>query len=279
GYALGPRQLQIRDALLDLSNADEQAMLDIALDHRALYMENWHRLILEALTPRALEGHLAREQFYDYVSNWSGNASVDDVGYRLVREYNDALKLKILSALGRYFLSLSPDVKDDIDDGFMQKLNHETEMVWRLLDERPMNWLSPEYASWDELLIETVDDVIADLGGLEKLARSTWGQRNTAEIRHPLSNAIPVFGSLMNMPAVALNGDVWMPRAQRASQGVSERMVVAPGHEKDAIFHMPGGQSGHPLSPFFRTGYMDWVNGQPSRFLPGEVKHTLMLKP
>ncbi len=279
GYALGPRQMQIRDALLALDSVDEQAMLDIALDHRAVYMDNWRRLILETLTPAVKEGHLARQRFYDYVDNWSGKASVDDVGYRLVREFNDALKLKIVSALGRYFLALSPEAKSNVDDGYMQKLNHETEMVWRLLDERPMNWLSPEYENWDELLVETVDEVIADLGGIEKLATSTWGERNTADIRHPLSNAIPVFGKLLNMPAVPLNGDVWMPRAQRASQGASERMVVAPGRESDAIFHMPGGQSGHPLSPFFRTGYMDWVDGKQSPFLPGKVSHTLMLKP
>ena len=131
----------------------------------------------------------------------------------------------------------------------------------------------------DELLIETVDEVISELGGAENLHQATWGARNTADIRHPLSGAIPVFGQLLNMAAEPLHGDVWMPRAQRASQGVSERMIIAPGRESEAIFHMPGGQSGHPLSPFFRVGYMDWVDGTESDFLPGEPKHTLMLRP
>ena len=148
GYALGPRQLQIRDALMALDSADEQAMLNIALDHRALYMNNWRRLILETLTADVLAENSARQTFHEYVESWSGRADADDVGYRLVREYNDVLKLKILSSLGRYFLSLSPEAKDDIDDGFMQKLNHETEMIWRLLDERPLNWLSPAYENW-----------------------------------------------------------------------------------------------------------------------------------
>lgn len=279
GYALGPRQIQIRDALMALESADEQALLDVALDHRALYMDNWRRLILDTLTEDVREEHSARQKFYDYVKNWSGKAATDDVGYRLVREYNDALKLKILSSLGRYFLSLAPDAKDDVEDGFMQKLNHETEMVWRLLDERPINWLNPRYASWDELLIETVDDVIHDLGGAEQLASATWGQRNMADVRHPLSGAIPVFGKLLDMPRVPLTGDVWMPKAQRANEGVSERMVVSPGRESEAIFHMPGGQSGHPLSPFFTAGYMDWVEGKASPFLPGEAKYTLTLSP
>ncbi|WP_257284389.1 penicillin acylase family protein [Endozoicomonas sp. SESOKO1] len=279
GYALGPRQIQIRDALMALEHADEQALLEIALDHRAIYMNNWRQLILDTLTEAVIEGNPARQTFYHYVQNWSGKAATDDVGYRLVREYNDALKLKIMSSLGRYFLSLSPEARDDVEDGFMQKLNHESEMIWRLLDERPIHWLSPQYESWDQLLVETVDQVVSDLGGEDQLASATWGERNTADIRHPLSGAIPVFGKLLNMPAVPLSGDIWMPRAQRSDQGVSERMVVSPGREDEAIFHMPGGQSGHPLSPFFTAGYMDWVEGKASPFLPGDAKYTLTLTP
>jgi penicillin amidase len=42
---------------------------------------------------------------------------------------------------------------------------------------------------------------------------------------------------------------------------------------------MPGGQSGHPLSPFYRAGHESWVHGEPTPFLPGKTEHTLTLKP
>jgi penicillin amidase len=42
---------------------------------------------------------------------------------------------------------------------------------------------------------------------------------------------------------------------------------------------MPGGQSGHPLSPFYRSGHEAWVHGEPTPFLPGKTEHTLVLKP
>ncbi len=279
GYALGPRQEQIRDALMQLEAADEQSLLNLALDHRALYLENWRRLILDTLSKQARDGQSGRQIFHDLVQNWSGKAAVDDAGYRLVREYHDALKLKILQSLGRYFLSLPSDVRDEVEDGYLQNLHHETEMMWRLLDQRPSNWLNPKYGSWEELLLETVDEVIAQLGGADALKGARWGQRNRAEIRHPLSRAIPVIGKLLDMPAVPLEGDAWMPRAQRSGEGVSERMIVSPGYEKEGIFHMPGGQSGHPLSPFYETGYMDWVEGQPTPFLPGQARHSLTLHP
>jgi penicillin amidase len=81
------------------------------------------------------------------------------------------------------------------------------------------------------------------------------------------------------MPADPLPGDADMPRLQGRSHGASLRLVVSPGHEAEGIFEMPGGQSGHPLSPFFRAGHEAWVRGEATPFLPGPTEHTLELKP
>ena len=64
------------------------------------------------------------------------------------------------------------------------------------------------------------------------------------------------------MPVDHLPGDRDMPRVQTPNFGASERMVVSPGHEADGIVHMPGGQSGHPLSPYWGAGHEDWVHGR-----------------
>ena len=112
------------------------------------------------------------------------------------------------------------------------------------------------------------------------LAARTWGERNTAAICHPLAGAIPLIGRhLLCMPAEPLPGDSMMPRVQGPGFGASQRMVVAPGHEADGIAHMPGGQSGHPLSPFWGAGHDDWARGRASPFLPGETRHQLLLSP
>jgi penicillin amidase len=70
-----------------------------------------------------------------------------------------------------------------------------------------------------------------------------------------------------------------MPRVQSPTAGASERFVVSPGHETEGIFEMPGGESGHPLSPFYRAGHDAWVKGDPTPFLPGPAAHTLTLTP
>ena len=81
------------------------------------------------------------------------------------------------------------------------------------------------------------------------------------------------------MPADPLPGDGNMPRVQAPAFGASQRMVVAPGHEADGIVQMPGGQSGHPLSPFWGAGHAAWVRGDAAPFLPGDRQHRLLLQP
>jgi penicillin G amidase len=98
-------------------------------------------------------------------------------------------------------------------------------------------------------------------------------------IRHPFSAVVPVLGPLLDMPTDELPGDANMPRVQGPAFGASERFAVSPGREKDGYFHMPTGQSGHPLSPHYRDSNPAWVAGAPTPFLPGPVVHTLTLRP
>jgi len=82
------------------------------------------------------------------------------------------------------------------------------------------------------------------------------------------------------MPTLSLPGDLYMPHAahsKTSSSGASERLAVAPGRETASILHAPGGQSGHPLSPFYRAGFDAWAKGEPSPLRPGSVKYRLEL--
>jgi penicillin amidase len=147
--------------------------------------------------------------------------------------------------------------------------------------QRPPHLLPRKYATWDALLDEAALDTLQALGEQPgPLASRTWGERNTAAICHPLARALP--GPLkpaLCMPPNALAGDGNMPRVVAPDFGASERMVVAPGHEADGILHMPGGQSGHPLSPYWGAGHADWVTGKPTPFLPGKAERVIEAKP
>jgi penicillin amidase len=91
--------------------------------------------------------------------------------------------------------------------------------------------------------------------------------------------AVPALGRWLDMPAQELPGGNIMPRVQGPTYGASQRMVVSPGREAEGYFHMPGGQSGHPLSPYYSAGHDAWVEGLATPFLPGDAVHTLTLTP
>jgi len=195
------------------------------------------------------------------------------VGYRLVRTWRDAVAKRVLDPIFAPCVEAEPAFS-------WARLPYE-EPVWALLAAKPMYLLNPRETSWETLLVAAVDDVIASLAKTgTPLARATWGRRNTAKIQHPLARVLPTWlTGWLSMPADELPGDSNMPRVQGVSNGASERFVVSPGHEAEGIFHMPGGQSGHPLSPFYRAGHAAWVRGEPTSFLPGKTEHTVRLSP
>jgi penicillin amidase len=81
------------------------------------------------------------------------------------------------------------------------------------------------------------------------------------------------------MPDAALPGDHDMPRVQDGAFGASERFAVTPGREAEGYLQIAGGQSGHPLSPYYRAGFAEWAAGKPLPFLPGVAEHRLALNP
>jgi penicillin G amidase len=76
---------------------------------------------------------------------------------------------------------------------------------------------------------------------------------------------------------VPLSGDANLPKVVAGNFGGSQRIVVSPGHEDAAIFTMPGGQSGHPLSPFYGAGNREWLDGVAAPLLATAPVHTLRL--
>jgi penicillin amidase len=272
-YDLGARASQIRDDLLALSGPVTPAdMLRIQLDDRGLFLERWRRLLLELLDSEAVQGQPQRAEFRRLIESWNARASVDSVGYRLVRAYHDRTQQAVWEML---LAALRVPAADDIEPPAQFE-----GPLWELLTARPLYLLADTYPDWPAFLRAQVDASIGELlKSCPRLARCTWGARNVAHIRHPLSRALAWFAPFLDMPALELPGDHDMPRVQDGAFGASERFAVSPGHEEQGYLLIPGGQSGHPLSPYYRVGFMQWAHGVPLPFLPGPTEHTLTLTP
>jgi penicillin amidase len=273
GFDLGARAHQVRDSVAALGpRTDEQGVYSVALDDRAIFMAGWRTRALAVLDTQAVTGDAKRAETLELLNkSWSGHASVDSVGYRIARGYMWALYELLYGGANADMAKL----RDKAD--MAAATARWPVVVARLLDEQPAGWLPPQYASWKDLQLAAIDRTVAELSKDGKpLASATWGERNTQEIAHPIAGAAPALRRWLSAPADHLPGDSHMPRVAGRKFGQSERLVVSPGHEEQGIFNMPGGQSGHPLSPFFLAGHADWVNGKATPLLPGPDRHMLM---
>ncbi|MEE4172922.1 MAG: penicillin acylase family protein [Xanthomonadales bacterium] len=282
GAALGARQQQIRDRLMSLDTADVDDMLALQLDDEARFLNRWREralrrfadpALLEAGGSQAVTDTALVDEARRFIENWSGRASADDVGYRLVRGFRLATLERVGAPLETLLRQHDPEFR------FRWVSRHFETPAWTLLEARPAHLLNPDFTSWAALERDALLHVIDSLGADGTLANDTWGERNRLRIEHPLAGAIPVFGARLKLPDTPMSGDSYLPRVQGSTFGASQRFGVSPGREAEGYFHMPAGQSAHPLSPFFSAGHEDWVEGRKSTWLPGPPRHELEIQP
>jgi penicillin G amidase len=278
GYSDGIRAHIIRDRLLSIERATPAQMLDVQLDDSARFLERWRDLARSTLTTSEtatpVDRQAPRQEFLRLLeTTWTGRASTDSVAYRLARSFRTEVVRRVLGFV------TEPARRRDPRFDITRALRTEGP-VWALVEARPLHLLDPRFASWDALLLDAVDEAIAELTRDGRtLAQQTWGEANRAQIVHPLASAVPLLSRWLDMPSEALPGDAYTPRAQSPRTGPSQRLVVSPGREADAVMQMPTGQSAHPLSPFFGVMHRAWVEGTPTPLLPGPAAHTLTFHP
>ncbi|QJD98660.1 penicillin acylase family protein [Massilia forsythiae] len=273
GFDLGARARQLGERVRSLgARADVAAAFRACLDDRALYVDGWRTRALGVLDEAALAGHPQRAAFRRLLlAGWDGHASVGSVGYRLAQQWRWSLHDVLFAGANAQMGALDPKAS------MLAATSRWGDVVERLLDARPPAWLPRGYRDWRAVELAAIDRTIAELtADGTPLAQATWGRRNTAAIAHPFTMALPFLTRWLGAPPDQLPGDANMPRVAGPKFGQSERMTVSPGREEEGLFDMPGGQSGHPLSPFFLRGHEAWVKGEARPLLPGAAQYTLV---
>lgn len=269
GYDLGARQRQIRDRLFERERFAETDLLAIQLDDEARFIRPWWQRLREVLEAAPADAALARLEAA--TREPPERASIDSVSYRAARGFRGLLLEHTLERL------LAP-AKSALGERLVEPRTQQIEPLLLALSDLGSG---PANAQASAHAIDAARALAADWAQQgEGFERRNWGERNTASICHPLAAVLPEFARpSLCMPRQPLPGDANLPRVQAPAFGASQRMVVAPGHEADGLFHMPGGASGHPLSPYWGAGHADWAAGRPSPFLPGPAEHRLDLTP
>ncbi|PMN91599.1 penicillin acylase family protein [Enterovibrio norvegicus] len=273
GYALGARSEQIKTRLFEKNLFDIEDFYQIQLDNEAMFLARWQGFLLEVLKA---EPELFAEDIKE-VEGWQGCACADSVGYSLVKRYRDTLIDQLFapieSQLAAQNLSLTL-IERQLEPA-----------LWQLVHAQTDSWKPHGVSSWDAFFttayIGMREQLMVAMTGhaTGSLKALRWGEVNRLQVQHPFSRQIPVLSNLLNMPEVEGFGDRFMPAVQGKQFGASQRLIVQPGDEVNGVLTLPGGQSGHPLSPFYRTGFDAYANQGSTPFLPGNVLHQIEFSP
>lgn len=261
----------------------ERDLLNMQLDTRSIVHDFYRDLILKLTAEYAdadadgadtdSDEAAAFRQIRKLAEEWNGAADADQVGYRLLRFYRQALRDAVLAPLLEPVRRMHP--------AFYYMWLMEEEPVRRILEAQPMHLLPQPYESWEAMLR---DRLLYAFGLMTDERRgldptSPWGEANRIVIRHPLSEAAPALSAVLDMPRDPMSGDRQTVRVTTQAFSASLRMVVSPGREEQGLFHMPCGQSGHPLSQHYRSSHAAWVHGRATPFLAGHPESRLRLVP
>jgi penicillin G amidase len=272
GVDIGHRAGQIRDRLLALPTADEKDMLQVQLDNEARSMQRWKKLFLETVS--ANESRAKRAELRKHVEAWDGFARVEGVGYTVLTHFRNEVRTLVYEPLVELQNS-----QQHVSQHYVSTMQQMEGPLWTLIEQKPMHLLHPRFPKWEALFLDAADRAaeVMQEGGTP-IHEQHWGVVNGPRVRHPLSAAIPLSGRWLNRPDTPLPGARRdLPRVSSPGHGASERFAVSPGREEQGIFHMPGGQSGHPLSPHYLDGHAAWEQGLPTPFLPGPKVQEMVL--
>ena len=269
GYSLGARATQVRDRLFEKQKFVEDDFYQLQLDNQARFLIPWHALLLKQL--KADEGNNAA--YIGAVENWQQCACASSVGYTLVKHYRDEV-------INITFSTLQQSLSEK--NGTLSYVRRDLEpAVWQLINAQPSSWLNPQFSTWEQQLQGAFSQTIAKLSTQygNNIQGWQWGKVNELVIEHPFAKQIPILARFLNMPKTPGFGDSYMPAVQGRSFGASQRFIVQPGHLENAILTVPGGQSGHPLSNFYRAGFSQYINAENTPLLPQALVHQIIISP
>jgi penicillin amidase len=273
--ANGYRAYRIGQRLGAKDRLDEQDMLSVQLDTRSEIFDYYRDLALATLDQEALrDPELAEAR--RYIAAWDGRMEADSLGIGLLWPWREKLAAVVFAPVAaRCRLA-----EADFTYSWRQM---ETPLRALLSQQLAATLPDAHYRDWRDLLLKTLAESARELKrrqGAATLDGMTWGEINRVRPRHPFSKTMPLLSPWLDMEETAQSGcAAFCVRVVGNGHGASERMAVSPKHPEHGILHMPGGQSGHPLSAHYRDQQAAWQAGVALPFLPGGTRHTLSFTP
>jgi penicillin amidase len=147
------------------------------------------------------------------------------------------------------------------------------------------DWLPPAYKNWDALLADAVRKGMDDGKAPADPARWSYGSWHMVNVEHPLAVFLPFAGRLAGTGPQPLTGDMTTVKQAGRFVGPSQRFTMDWSQIDGATENIVLGESGNPLSSYFRDQWQDWYGGTTFALpfsesaVAAQTRHTLRLLP
>jgi penicillin amidase len=211
-------------------------------------------------------------QAADLMRSWDGRLTIDSAAASLVTRTRAAL----------WPIILAPRLGKLAGDYHWSEKNFAEEEI--VMHAKP-EWLPQGYKNWDELLTAAVRKGMIAGKAPGNVAQWTYGSWHIIDLEHPLARFLPLIGRVAGTGPQPIGGDPTTVEQIGRDIGPSQRFTMDWSNIDGSTENIVLGESGNPLSPYFRDQWNDWYNGTTFAlpFTPAAVaaqtRHTLRLLP
>ncbi len=206
------------------------------------------------------------------MENWDGRLTTDSVAA--------SIETKARAAL--WPLILKPKLGKLWTDYHWGEANFAEEEIVMHADPE---WLPPGYKNWNALLTEAVRKGMENGHAPSDLSKWVYGSWHVVDLEHPLARFLPFIGRIAGTGPQPLSGDHVTVKQVGRAFGPSQRFTMDWSDIDGSTENIVLGESGNPLSPYFRDQWKAWYGGTtfPLPFTSAAVaaatRHTLRLLP
>ncbi|MGB8259296.1 MAG: penicillin acylase family protein, partial [Terracidiphilus sp.] len=208
----------------------------------------------------------------DLMRSWDGKLTADSAAASLVTQARRAF----------WPLILKPKLGELAGDYHWSESNFAEEEI---VMHGPAEWLPSTYKNWDELLTDAVRKGMEAGKAPADVSSWSYGSWHVVDIEHPLGALVPVLGRVAGTGEQPLSGDTTTVKQVGRAFGPSQRFTMDWSNIDGSTENIVLGESGNPLSPYFRDQWNDWYGGTTfampfsERAVAAATRHTLRLVP
>jgi penicillin amidase len=211
-------------------------------------------------------------QAADLLRNWDGVVSMDSAPAAIVAAAKQAF----------YPMLLEPKLGDEWKFYRWGESLYAGEQI--LMNKNPA-WLPAKYASWDDFLADIVRQGLVREGAPPDLSRWRYGSMHRVDVEHPIFGLLPWFRDWTGTGVHPQAGDTTTVDDVARTFGPSQRFTIDWGNVDGATENIVMGESGDPLSPYYRNQWSYWYQGRTfalpftDQAVDAATAHTLRLEP